>query len=144
MLKQLLFSSLLMVMASIAHAQSTEPTLYCRIDLPNRPLTFVKYYAEEHTAWVQSGFPATWIEYTDVIEVTGLPPYGDKGTSLVAFGGDVPIIHFKKTGAGKIWYTLREETYPFSATWGSLPAAKAKSPGVCWTPDMQPEQIHFD
>jgi hypothetical protein len=144
MLKKLVLCSVFLLMGSMAFAQSEEPTLRCRIDLPGIPMTFVKYFRSTHTASVESGFPRQYVEYSDVVETTGLPPYGADGMSLVAFGGDIPIITFKKTGAGKIWYELRETTYPFSAVWGTLPGAKAKSEGVCWTPDMPEEHIYYN
>jgi hypothetical protein len=144
MLKNLVLLSLLVLTGSFAFAQSDEPTLLCRFEPIGRPLTFVKYYADSRTAWVQSGYPAKWVEYTDVVEVKGLPPFGKKGTSLVAFGGDVPILHYSRTNAGKIWYELREKNYPFSAVWGSLPGTKARQEGVCWTPSLQAEVIPYD
>lgn len=140
MLKKLVFSCLMLICGMSALA-AAEPTLYCRIDPVARPIVFLKYFKETKTAYVMSGFPAKWTKYTDVVEMTGLPPFGTKGKSLVAFGGDVPLIHYRKTGNATTWYEQMDTRYPYAAVWGSLPGAKPKAEGVCWTPSEQPKSI---
>lgn len=120
-----------------------DPTdvLHCRWEPTGKPMTYLKYDPITRTAWVQHG----WIKrangqegpisnaYTQVRLVSGLPPYGFEGVSLVAKSGS-PIAHLKPSGAGKIWYE-RNTTYPYEALYGAVPGAPQGQSihGVCWT-----------
>jgi hypothetical protein len=107
--------------------------LHCRWEPTGKPLTYLKYDPVTKTAFVQHGWPQKWSKYTKVRLVTGLPPYGNEGLSLVSKSG-VPIAHLKATGNGTIWYE-RGTTYPYESYFGNVPGAPQGEAirGVCWT-----------
>ena len=110
----------------------------CRIEPTNRPMAYLKYEPSSRTVWTLTGYPQTWRRYDDVEVLTGLPPYGSKGFTLIAFG-DVPIIHLRLTYNAHNWYE-RDQTYAYQARWGLVPAGQKinDTAGVCWTKSIGP------
>lgn len=107
--------------------------LHCRWEPTAKPMTYLKYDPVTKTAYVQHGWPQVWNKYTQVRLVTGLPPYGNTGLSLVAKNG-TPIAHLKPTENGTIWYE-RGTSYPYESYFGRVPGAPQGEAirGVCWT-----------
>ena len=107
--------------------------IHCRFEPVGRPMAYVRYEPSSRTVWTQTGWPQQWRSYQDVEVLTGLPPYGNQGFTLVAFG-DVPILHVRMTGNAHTWYE-RHTSFPYEAAWGLVPTGvKIKETrGVCWT-----------
>jgi hypothetical protein len=118
-----------------SHQPEIEATdvLHCRWDPTGKPMTYVKYDPATRTAIVQHGWPQVSNKYRQVRLVSGLPPYGDTGVSMLSKGG-VPIAHLKATGNGTVWYE-RGTVYPYESYFGQVlggPEAESVR-GVCWT-----------
>lgn len=107
--------------------------LHCRWEPTAKPMTYLVYNPVNKTASVQHGWPQKWNHYANVRLVTGLPPYGEEGLSLVTKTG-VPIAHLKPSSNGTIWYE-RNTAYPYESYFGQVPGAPQGEAirGVCWT-----------
>lgn len=107
--------------------------LHCRWEPTGSPMTYLKYDPATRTAFVQHGYPQRWDRYSQVRLVTGLPPYGEEGLTLVNKHG-VEIAHLKPSLNGRVSYE-RDASYPYEALFGRVPGGPRGEPvrGVCWT-----------
>ncbi len=107
--------------------------LHCRWEPTGLPMTYLKFDPATKTVWVQHGFPQKWDKYTNVRLVTGLPPFGEEGLSLVSKRG-VDIAHLKPSTNGRVSYE-RDASYPYESFFGRVPGGLRgeSGRGVCWT-----------
>ena len=117
--------------------------LHCRWEPTASPMTYMKYDPKTKTAWVQSGFPQQWAQYSRVKIVSGRPPYGDLGLTLVTTKG-FAIAHVLPSENGRL-PTERTTSFSYEATFGDIPGGPLGEPqlGVCWTasePGRESEQ----
>ncbi len=113
------------------YAPSTSRTIHCTFDTYYGPSSYVRYDADKARLWIGTGWPTEWRRYSGVTERRGLPPFGDNGISVVAFG-DVPLVHLQ-VGYARSWYE-RFTDYRIEGAWGILPgSSKSGDRGYCYS-----------
>lgn len=123
---------LVVLTISVYSFSAAAEILHCRIEPTGYPMSYMEYDASTRTVWTLTGWPQKWTQFTNVKVKSGLPPYYNKGNTLVAFD-DAPIIHISKGADGYIWYE-RDSSYNWGCRWGVVPGAPRAEPsaGVCW------------
>jgi len=129
------FALLAFVFATDAYAD-----VHCRFDPTGAPSTYLRWSPKKKMIWTQTGWPEVWNTYKNV------SLNREKNVHTLVVFGDVPIISFKYTGNGTLWFDMREVRYPYVAHFSpkfpgpGAPKRQAKQ-GVCWTDENQPVRI---
>jgi hypothetical protein len=137
--------------AQVSAQNQTQPEagkVFCQFQKAGEPVSFLTWDKAARTLETITGENSLKTTYKDVEVYQGLPPFKNKGFTLVVFG-DVPALHLKYTGKATTFdkpciynsYESYMGNIPGKLDanpWQQISNREYGTKGVCWTDKLYP------